>query len=50
MMSRAKLGVYNWDEDLFLLQLKDGLGEGIEVTYIGCLKEEVAPNEQDDAA
>ena len=43
-------GCFNWDEDLLLLQLKDGLGEGIEVTYIGCLKEEVAPNEQDDAA
>ena len=41
---------FSWDEDSLLLQLKDGLGEDVEVIYIGCLKEEVAPNEQDDAA
>ncbi|KAE8677544.1 Alpha,alpha-trehalose-phosphate synthase 6 [Hibiscus syriacus] len=41
---------FSWDEDSLLLQLKDGLGDDVEVIYIGCLKEEVAPNEQDDVA
>ncbi|KAM4085344.1 hypothetical protein ACJW30_10G020200 [Castanea mollissima] len=41
---------FNWDEDSLLLQLKDGLGEDVEVTYIGCLKEQVDPREQDDVA
>ncbi|KAK8516406.1 hypothetical protein V6N13_097695 [Hibiscus sabdariffa] len=41
---------FNWDEDSLLLQLKDGLGEDVEVIYIGCLKEEIAPNEQDDVS
>ncbi|KAF3792940.1 Alphaalpha-trehalose-phosphate synthase UDP-forming 5 [Nymphaea thermarum] len=41
---------FSWDEDSLLLQLKDGLGEDVEVIYIGCLKEEVDPCEQDDVA
>lgn len=43
---------FSWDEDSLLLQLKDGLGEDVDVTYIGCLslKEEVDPREQDDVA
>ncbi|KAF3449388.1 hypothetical protein FNV43_RR10116 [Rhamnella rubrinervis] len=41
---------FSWDEDSLLLQLKDGLGEDIEVIYIGCLKEEIDPDEQDDVA
>ncbi|KAB2017864.1 hypothetical protein ES319_D08G190800v1 [Gossypium barbadense] len=41
---------FSWDEDSLLLQLKDGLGEDVEVIYVGCLKEEVPPNEQDDVA
>lgn len=41
---------FSWDEDSLLLQLKDGLGEDVEVIYVGCLKEDVAPNEQDDVA
>ncbi|KAJ7953426.1 Trehalose-6-phosphate synthase [Quillaja saponaria] len=42
--------VFNWDEDSLLLQLKDGLGEDVEVIYIGCLKEEIESSEQDDVA
>lgn len=41
---------FSWDEDSLLLQLKDGLAEDVEVVYIGCLKEEVDPSEQDDVA
>lgn len=41
---------FSWDEDSLLLQLKDGLGEDVEVIYIGCLKEEIDPDEQDDVA
>lgn len=41
---------FTWDEDSLLLQLKDGLGDDVETIYIGCLKEEIDPNEQDDVA
>ncbi|XP_050231246.1 alpha,alpha-trehalose-phosphate synthase [UDP-forming] 5 [Mercurialis annua] len=41
---------FSWDEDSLLLQLKDGLGEDLEVIYIGCLKEQIDPSEQDDVA
>lgn len=41
---------FSWDEDSLLLQLKDGLGEDAEVIYIGCLKEEIDLDEQDDVA
>ena len=41
---------FSWDEDSLLLQLKDGLGEDVEVIYVGSLKEEIAPSEQDDVA
>ncbi|KAJ4951404.1 hypothetical protein NE237_028236 [Protea cynaroides] len=41
---------FSWDEDSLLLQLKDGLGENVEVIYVGCLKEEVDPSVQDDVS
>ncbi|RDX61082.1 Alpha,alpha-trehalose-phosphate synthase [UDP-forming] 5, partial [Mucuna pruriens] len=41
---------FAWDEDSLLLQLKDGLGDDVETIYIGCLKEEIEPSEQDDVA
>ncbi|GAV61775.1 Glyco_transf_20 domain-containing protein/Trehalose_PPase domain-containing protein [Cephalotus follicularis] len=41
---------FSWDEDSLLLQLKDGIGEDVEVIYVGCLKEEVDPSEQDCVA
>ncbi|WJX16785.1 Alpha,alpha-trehalose-phosphate synthase [UDP-forming] 6 [Trifolium repens] len=41
---------FDWDEDS-LLQLKDGIGdEDIEVIYVGCLKEDVPLNEQDEVS
>ncbi|XP_027362343.1 alpha,alpha-trehalose-phosphate synthase [UDP-forming] 6-like isoform X3 [Abrus precatorius] len=41
---------FEWDENS-LLQLKDGLGDDdIEVIYVGCLKEDVHPNEQDEVS
>ncbi|KAJ0989937.1 hypothetical protein J5N97_008293 [Dioscorea zingiberensis] len=41
---------FSWDEDSLLLQLKDGLGEDVEVIYIGCLREDIEPREQDDVS
>lgn len=41
---------FSWDEDSLLLQLKDGLGEDVEVIYVGSLKEEIDPSEQEDVA
>ncbi|KAK7320095.1 hypothetical protein RJT34_04826 [Clitoria ternatea] len=42
---------FSWDENSLLLQLKDGLGDDDkEVIYVGCLKEEVHPNEQDEVS
>ncbi|KAK4728297.1 hypothetical protein R3W88_021285 [Solanum pinnatisectum] len=41
---------FSWDEDSLLLQLKDGLGEDVEVLYVGSLKEEIDPSQQDDVA
>ncbi|KAK1379098.1 Trehalose phosphatase/synthase 5 [Heracleum sosnowskyi] len=41
---------FSWDEDSLLRQLKDGLAEDVEVIYVGCLREEIDPNEQEDVA
>ncbi|XP_077234960.1 alpha,alpha-trehalose-phosphate synthase [UDP-forming] 5-like [Tasmannia lanceolata] len=41
---------FSWDEDSLLLQLKDGLGEDVEVIYVGCLREEIDPKDQDDVS
>ncbi|CAH1443437.1 unnamed protein product [Lactuca virosa] len=41
---------FSWDEDSLLLQLKDGLNEDVEIIYIGCLREEIDPKDQDDVA
>ncbi|XP_078168037.1 putative alpha,alpha-trehalose-phosphate synthase [UDP-forming] 7 [Carex rostrata] len=41
---------FAWDEDSLLLQLKDGLPDDMEVLYIGSLKVDVDPTEQDDVA
>lgn len=41
---------FSWDDDSLLLQLKDGLGEDVEVIYVGGLKEDIDPHEQDDVA
>ncbi|KAI3693785.1 hypothetical protein L1987_76737 [Smallanthus sonchifolius] len=41
---------FGWDEDSLLLQLRDGLGEDVEITYVGCLREDIDPKDQDDVA
>eukprot|EP00249_Psilotum_nudum_P024224 c29125_g1_i7 orf=295-2883(-) len=41
---------FGWDEESLLLQLKDGLPADMEVIYIGCLKVDVDPSEQDEVA
>ncbi|KAJ4839491.1 Alpha,alpha-trehalose-phosphate synthase [UDP-forming] 6 [Turnera subulata] len=47
----SKSWIFIWDENSLLLQLKDGIGdEDTEVIYVGCLKEEVHPSEQDEVS
>ncbi|CAN1138293.1 Alpha,alpha-trehalose-phosphate synthase [UDP-forming] 6 [Linum perenne] len=47
----SKSWIFTWDENSLLLQLKDGLGDDdIEVFYVGTLKEEVHPSEQDEVS
>ncbi|KAF3335983.1 alpha,alpha-trehalose-phosphate synthase [Carex littledalei] len=41
---------FTWDEDSLLLQLKDGVDDNLDVTYIGCLREEIDMREQDEVA
>ncbi|KAB2029399.1 hypothetical protein ES319_D05G160300v1 [Gossypium barbadense] len=41
---------FSWDDDSLLLQLKDGLPEEMEVLYVGSLKVDVDPSEQDDVS
>lgn len=43
---------FNWDDNSLLLQLKDGLGgdDDTEIIYVGTLKEEIHPNEQDEVS
>ncbi|ERM93894.1 hypothetical protein AMTR_s00137p00018220 [Amborella trichopoda] len=41
---------FELDEDSLLLQLQDGFPKQIEVIYVGCLRVEISPNEQDDIA
>lgn len=42
---------FTWDDNSLLLQLKDGLGDDdIEVIYVGCLNEDIHPNEQDEVS
>ncbi|CAI9779140.1 unnamed protein product [Fraxinus pennsylvanica] len=47
----SKGWMFSWDEDSLLLQLKDGLGgDDIEFFYVGCLKEDIHPSEQDEVS
>nr|GEZ30817.1 alpha,alpha-trehalose-phosphate synthase [UDP-forming] 5 [Tanacetum cinerariifolium] len=41
---------FSWDEDSLLLQLRDGLGEDVEIMYVGSLREEIDLKDQDDVA
>ncbi|KAI3729683.1 hypothetical protein L6452_18346 [Arctium lappa] len=49
----SKGWTFSLDENSLLLQLKDGLGDDddeIDVLYVGGLKEEIHPNEQDEVS
>ncbi|GJN17778.1 hypothetical protein PR202_gb04876 [Eleusine coracana subsp. coracana] len=39
-----------WDEDSLLVHLRDGLPDDMEVLYVGSLRADVPPAEQDDVA
>ncbi|XP_008775639.2 alpha,alpha-trehalose-phosphate synthase [UDP-forming] 6-like [Phoenix dactylifera] len=41
---------FSWDKDSLLLQLKDAIGDrcDMEFFYVGCLRDEIAPAEQDE--
>ncbi|KAJ7948462.1 Trehalose-6-phosphate synthase [Quillaja saponaria] len=41
---------FSWNEDSLLLQLKDGFSEDMEVIYVGSLRVDVDPAEQDDVS
>lgn len=41
---------FSWNEESLLLQLKDGLPEEMEVLFVGCLRVDVDPDEQDDVS
>ncbi|KAK4255667.1 hypothetical protein QN277_008639 [Acacia crassicarpa] len=41
---------FSWNEDSLLLQLKDGFPEDMEVLYVGSLRVDVDPSEQDDVS
>lgn len=40
----------SWDEDSLLLHIKDGLPDDMEVLYVGSLRVDVDPSEQDDVS
>ncbi|XP_073280129.1 alpha,alpha-trehalose-phosphate synthase [UDP-forming] 6-like [Primulina huaijiensis] len=47
----SKGWTFTWDENSLLLQLKDGLGDDeVEFIYVGCLKEDIHPNDQDEVS
>ncbi|KAF7822897.1 putative alpha,alpha-trehalose-phosphate synthase [UDP-forming] 7 [Senna tora] len=41
---------FSWNEDSLLLQLKDGFPEDMEVLYVGSLRVDIDPAEQDDVS
>ncbi|KAK8629961.1 hypothetical protein V6N13_078775 [Hibiscus sabdariffa] len=41
---------FSWDDYSLLLQLKDGLPEEMEILYVGSLRVDVDPNEQDEVS
>ncbi|XP_010268369.1 PREDICTED: probable alpha,alpha-trehalose-phosphate synthase [UDP-forming] 9 isoform X2 [Nelumbo nucifera] len=46
----SKKWCFEWDKDALVLQLKDGFSPDVEVVYVGCLKAEIDPSEQDEVA
>ncbi|KAI3985812.1 hypothetical protein MKX01_026598 [Papaver californicum] len=49
---KEKIGGWSFslDEDSLLLQMKDGFSSDIEVIYVGCLKVDIDPSEQEEVA
>ncbi|KAL7263532.1 hypothetical protein ACSBR1_001650 [Camellia fascicularis] len=41
---------FDWDRDALVLELKDGFPKHVKVIYVGCLKAEIEPAEQDQVA
>ncbi|XP_051145740.1 alpha,alpha-trehalose-phosphate synthase [UDP-forming] 6 [Andrographis paniculata] len=42
---------FTWEENSLPIQLKDGLGdEDLEFIYVGCLKDDIHPNDQDEVS
>ncbi|KAI4368116.1 hypothetical protein MLD38_016712 [Melastoma candidum] len=41
---------FSWDDDSLLLHIKDGLPEEMEVLYVGSLRADIDPGEQDDVS
>ncbi|KAK7405060.1 hypothetical protein VNO78_06232 [Psophocarpus tetragonolobus] len=41
---------FSWNDDSLLLQLKDGLPDDMEVLYVGSLRVDIDPAEQDDVS
>ncbi|XAR66688.1 Alpha,alpha-trehalose-phosphate synthase (UDP-forming) [Bertholletia excelsa] len=48
--SETKKWCFDLDKDALVLQLKDGFPSEVEVIYVGCLKPEIEPAEQDEAS
>ncbi|KAF8392951.1 hypothetical protein HHK36_021191 [Tetracentron sinense] len=46
----SKKWCFEWDNDALALQLKDGFSPEVEVVYVGCLKAEIDPLEQEEVA
>ncbi|XP_073066050.1 alpha,alpha-trehalose-phosphate synthase [UDP-forming] 6-like [Primulina eburnea] len=50
-LDNSKGWTFSWDGNSLLLQLKDGSGdEELEYIYVGCLKEDIHPNDQEEVS
>ncbi|KAL2482834.1 hypothetical protein Fot_44278 [Forsythia ovata] len=48
--SESNKWCFDWDEDALYLQLKDGFSPDVEFVYVGCLRVEIDPLEQEEVA
>ncbi|GER37182.1 trehalose phosphate synthase [Striga asiatica] len=47
----SKGWTFTWEDNSLLLQMKDGLGpDKMDFIYVGCLKDEIHPNDQDEVS
>ncbi|KAA8522791.1 hypothetical protein F0562_009214 [Nyssa sinensis] len=46
--AESKKWCFDWDRDALVLQLKDGFAADLEVIYVGCLKADIEPAEQEE--